>query len=69
MPTVGVRLDELARTTEGMSPADLKALAQEAALVAMARDASAPTPSVTHEDFEEALERLRGGSVAAPAAV
>jgi transitional endoplasmic reticulum ATPase len=69
MPTVGVRLDELARTTEGMSPADLKALAQEAALVAMARDASANTPSITHEDFEEALQRLRGGSVAAPALV
>ena len=69
MPTVGVRLDELARATDGMSPADLKALAQEAALVAMARDASAPTPSVIHEDFEEALERLRGGSVAAPVMV
>ena len=37
MPTVGVRLDELARETEGLSPADLKALGQEAALAAMAR--------------------------------
>ena len=36
MPTVGVRLDELAGH-EGFSPADLKALAQEAALAAMAR--------------------------------
>jgi len=69
MPTAGVRFDELARTTDGMSPADLKALAQEAALAAMARDENAETPSVTHEDFEEALARLRGGSVAAPAAV
>jgi len=51
-----------------MSPADLKALAQEAALAAMARDEDAQTPSVTHEDFEEALARLRG-SVAAPAGV
>jgi transitional endoplasmic reticulum ATPase len=67
MPTVGVRFDELARVTDGMSPADLKALAQEAAMAAMARDGSAETPAVTHEDFEEALERLRGGSVAAPA--
>jgi transitional endoplasmic reticulum ATPase len=67
MPTVGVRLDELARATDGMSPADLKALAQEAALAAMARDGSAESPAVTHEDFEEALERLRAGSLASPA--
>ena len=60
MPTVAVRLDELARETDGMSPADLKALAQEAALAAMARSPEAP--GVTHEDFEEALGRLRGGS-------
>jgi transitional endoplasmic reticulum ATPase len=69
MPTVGVRLAELARETDGMSPADLKALAQEAALVAMAREGEAATPRVTHEDFEQALERLRSGSVAATAAV
>jgi transitional endoplasmic reticulum ATPase len=68
MPTVGVRFEDLARATAGMSPADLKALTQEAALAAMARDPSAETPAVTHEDFEEALVRLRGGSVAAPAA-
>ncbi|HEV3479859.1 MAG TPA: AAA family ATPase, partial [Gaiellaceae bacterium] len=67
MPTVGVRFDELARGTEGMSPADLKALAQEAALAAMARDPSAETPAVTHEDFEAALERLRSGRVPQPA--
>ena len=59
MPTVGVRLEELASATEGMSPADLKALAQEAALAAMARDAGSETPAVMHEDFEEALGRLR----------
>jgi transitional endoplasmic reticulum ATPase len=68
MPTVGVRLDELARATDGFSPADLKALAQEAALVAMARtggngDGEAAA-AVTHEDFEEAVGRLREGSVA-----
>jgi transitional endoplasmic reticulum ATPase len=60
MPTVGVRLDELARDTAGMSPADLKAVCQEAGLNAMAREA----PSVTHEDFTEALERLRSGATA-----
>ncbi|MDQ3777445.1 MAG: AAA family ATPase, partial [Actinomycetota bacterium] len=68
MPTVGVQFDELARATEGMSPADLKALAQEAALAAMARDASAETPAVTHEDFEEALGRLREGRAPTAAA-
>ena len=59
MPTVAVRLDELARDTEGLSPADLKALAQEAALAAMARTSNGDSPAVTHEDFEEALSRLR----------
>jgi len=60
MPTVEVRLDELARETEGMSPADLKALCQEAGLAAMGRDSA----SVTHEDFDEALARLRSGATA-----
>ena len=63
MPTVGVRFDELARATDGMSPADLKALAQEAALAAMARDGESQTPAVTHEDFEAAIGRLRSGRV------
>jgi SpoVK/Ycf46/Vps4 family AAA+-type ATPase len=72
MPTVAVRLDELARETDGLSPADLKALCQEAALVAMARTGGGngdsadaeQAASVTHEDFAEALARLRAGSVA-----
>jgi ATP-dependent 26S proteasome regulatory subunit len=60
MPTVGVRFDELARDTEGFSPADLKALCQEAALAAMARDGEKQEPaSVTHEDFAQALGRLQ----------
>jgi transitional endoplasmic reticulum ATPase len=59
MPTIGVRLDELGRDTDGMSPADLKALCQEAGLAAMGRDAV----SVTHEDFDDALARLRSGAV------
>ena len=63
MPTVGVRLDELARDTDGMSPADLKGLAQEAALAAMTRTTDAEaSPAVTHEDFVEALRRVRGGA-------
>jgi transitional endoplasmic reticulum ATPase len=37
MPTVAVRLEDIARETEGFSPADLKALVQEAGLAAMAR--------------------------------
>jgi transitional endoplasmic reticulum ATPase len=70
MPTVGVRLDELAAETDGLSPADLKALAQEAALAAMARtgadgsEEAESSPVVMHEDFEEALTRLRAGSLA-----
>ena len=43
-----------------MSPADLKAIFQEAGLAAMARDA----PAVTHADFDEALERLLSGVAA-----
>ena len=67
MPTVGVRLEELATMTDGFSPADLKALTQEAALSAMGRqreddanDATPGTPGrVEHDDFVRALERLR----------
>jgi transitional endoplasmic reticulum ATPase len=67
MPTVGVRLEELARETDGMSPADLKALAQEAALAAMTRAGAAESPAVAHEDFVEAIARLRAGATPAPA--
>jgi transitional endoplasmic reticulum ATPase len=62
MPTVGVRLDELATATGGFSPADLKSLAQEAALAAMTRAGDgAKSPAVTHEDFLEAVARLEAG--------
>jgi transitional endoplasmic reticulum ATPase len=65
MPTVGVSLEDLARKSEGLSPADLKALAQEAALAAMTRaDAGDRAPAVSHEDFLEALERHQTGSAA-----
>ncbi len=67
MPTVAVRLDELARKTDGLSPADLKALCQEATLAAMARttvEGSAERePVVMQDDFAEALARLRAGSL------
>ena len=55
MPTVGVELGALAAQTEGFSPADLKALCQEAALAAMARGADA---SVGPEDFTGAISRV-----------
>lgn len=57
MPTVDVNLRKLADETEGMSPADLKALCQEAGLAAMGRGGQS---AVTHADFDEALSRLRG---------
>jgi transitional endoplasmic reticulum ATPase len=73
MPTVGVDLEQLARDSDGLSPADLKGLCQEAALAAMARTSSVQgegqAPAVTHEDFEEALRRLRGGASGARAKV
>jgi transitional endoplasmic reticulum ATPase len=63
MPTVGVDLEALARDSDGLSPADLKGLCQEAALAAMARSSGqeGESPAVHHEDFEEALRRLRSG--------
>ncbi|MEJ7875286.1 MAG: AAA family ATPase [Solirubrobacterales bacterium] len=68
MPTVGVDLEELATETEGFSPADLKGLCQEAALAAMARD-DGDTPAVTHDDFREAIARLRPDAARRPAGV
>jgi transitional endoplasmic reticulum ATPase len=58
MPTVAVRHEELAQATEGMSPADLKALCQEAALTAMTRGSEG---HVTHDDFVDALDLLKAG--------
>jgi len=66
MPTVGVRLAEIAAATEGFSPADLKSVAQEAALAAMARDPE--TTGVLHEDFVAAIERLETGRERSPTA-
>jgi transitional endoplasmic reticulum ATPase len=70
MPTLGVRFEELAAETDGFSPADLKALSQEAALVAMEREGeSGAEPAVTHEDFAEALARVHQSRATAAAAV
>jgi transitional endoplasmic reticulum ATPase len=55
MPTVGVSLERLAERSDGFSPADLKALCQEAALAAMSRS---PDAGVTAEDFDAALTRV-----------
>ena len=64
MPTVDVSLEEIARDTDGLSPADLRSLTQEAALVAMARSESPESEGfgaagVTQADFDAALERMR----------
>lgn len=59
MPTVDVDLEALAERTDGMSPADLKALCQEAGLAAMGRGGQS---AVTPADFEEGLNRLRSGT-------
>ena len=61
MPTVGVRWEELAAATDGYSPADLKSLAQEAALAAMSGRGAEESPAVTHDDFLEAIARLNAG--------
>src|SRR5215208_4113306 len=62
--TVGLVL-VVARETEGLSPADLKAVAQEAALAAMSRTRGGQSPSVTQDDFDEALGRISGRGEAA----
>ena len=57
---MGVRFDEIAAATDGFSPADLKSVAQEAALAAMGRT-EGDEPSVVHDDFVEAVARLGAG--------
>jgi transitional endoplasmic reticulum ATPase len=59
MPTVGVSLEDIARRADRFSPADLKALCQEAALAAMAREGET---SVTQADFDAALQRVGPGA-------
>jgi transitional endoplasmic reticulum ATPase len=61
MPIVDVDLDELAAITEGMSGADLEALCEQAAAVAMTHGAvdAHHRPMVRHEDFVVALRTLK----------
>jgi SpoVK/Ycf46/Vps4 family AAA+-type ATPase len=61
MPLDGVDLDALARQTDGLSGADLKALCQQAAVEALTRvaaDKGAPAgaaPAITPADVAKAL--------------
>jgi transitional endoplasmic reticulum ATPase len=72
MPTVDVDLQGLAQATGGFSPADLKALTQEAALAAMARqraegnaiEGSNAAARVEQTDFDEARKRMAAGRLA-----
>lgn len=52
-------MEGLAERSDGMSPADFKALCQEAGLAAMARGGD--QSAVTQADFDAALERIRSG--------
>jgi transitional endoplasmic reticulum ATPase len=57
MPLRGVDLSQLASWTNGMAGADLQALCQQAALVAMSRKAASGghvEPTISMEDFREA---------------
>jgi transitional endoplasmic reticulum ATPase len=68
MPTVRVDLESLADATQEWSPADLKALCQEAALVAMGRRRGEEADGhagarVDGSDFEEARRRMEAGRV------
>lgn len=57
MPLVGVDLSVLASESEGMSAADIKALCQQAALLAMMRGDT--SPHVSQEDFRTAISGER----------
>ncbi|WP_457741529.1 AAA family ATPase, partial [Thermococcus sp.] len=54
-----VKLEELAKKTEGYSGADLEALVREAALIAMRRVMKELPKSLVEEESEEFLERLK----------
>ena len=65
MPTMGVDLADVASRADGLSPADLKALCQEAGLAAMTRSSSAnSSETVIQSDFDEALARMHEGRAA-----
>jgi SpoVK/Ycf46/Vps4 family AAA+-type ATPase len=68
MPLDGVDLDALAGRTRGFAGADLKALCQQAALLAMVRTRSEGAPAgkvaVTTADFDTRSEGAPAGKVA-----
>jgi transitional endoplasmic reticulum ATPase len=57
MPLKGVKLDKLAKETEGYSGADIEALSREAAMFALREDQKAK--EVTTKHFEQALKKVR----------
>jgi transitional endoplasmic reticulum ATPase len=66
MPLLDVDLDALAARSDGLSGADLNALCQQAAVVALTHGGNAGVPQVTTADFETALADLdtKQGAVA-----
>jgi ATP-dependent 26S proteasome regulatory subunit len=64
MPLQGVELGGLAAVTESWSGGDLRALCQDAALLALvaAREHGEQVKVVTEADFERALTQARGAS-------
>jgi transitional endoplasmic reticulum ATPase len=67
MPLVAVDLKEIADSTLGFAPADMKGLCQQAALMAMRRqdmiDSSSNIAAVIDSDFQAALAMVRRGIV------
>ena len=57
MPLKGVKLDKLAKLTEGYSGADIEALSREAALFALRENQKAK--EVTMKHFEQALKKIK----------
>ncbi len=56
MPLKGVKLEELAKKTEGYTGSDIEAVCREAAMLALREDLKAK--QVTKKHFEEALKRI-----------
>lgn len=63
MPVQGVDLEAIAKRTDKFSGADLRAVCQQAALLALVRqsESTAAQPGVTLSDFENALEQRSKG--------
>jgi transitional endoplasmic reticulum ATPase len=57
MPLKGVKLESLARETDGYSGADIEALCREAAMFALREDVKAK--EITSKDFDKALKRVK----------